>query len=66
MYDNLRCRHCGEVIGVYEPMVAFREGHPHVGSRLTLASGEDGEDGEDCYFHRGCFVERHGEAELGE
>ncbi len=48
---------------MYEPMVAFREGHPHVGSRLTLASGEDGDA---SYFHRGCFVERHGEAELGE
>ena len=63
MYENLRCRHCGEVIGTYEPMVAFRDGHPHVGSRLTLAPGEDGEG---AYFHRSCFVERHGEAELGE
>ena len=26
MSESLRCRHCGEVIGVYEPLVTFVEG----------------------------------------
>jgi hypothetical protein len=57
MDETLRCRHCGEVIGAYEPLVAFRDGRPHLGSRLTLPPREDGKA---AYFHRSCFVERHG------
>jgi hypothetical protein len=63
MNDTLRCRHCGEVIGAYEALVAFSHGRAHLGSRLTLPSREDSEA---AYFHRGCFVERHGESEFGE
>ena len=27
MSEIPRCRHCGEVIGVYEPLVRLRDGH---------------------------------------
>jgi hypothetical protein len=27
-----RCQHCGEIIGVYEPLVLVREGAPHTTS----------------------------------
>jgi hypothetical protein len=62
MNDTLRCHHCGEVIGAYEPLVAFDDGRPHLGSRLTLPRAA----GDATYFHRSCFVERHGEDGLGE
>jgi len=63
MTEIMRCRHCGDVIGAYEPLVALRDGQPQVGSRLTL---EDRQWGEAACYHRRCFIERHGESALGE
>jgi hypothetical protein len=52
MSDRLRCRHCGDVIGVYEPMITFVEGCARESSRLAepLAGALDGR----CY-HRSCY-----------
>jgi hypothetical protein len=50
--NNLHCHHCGEVIGVYEPLVAIVDGEVRETSRLRspeLAAGA----GE--YFHAGCY-----------
>lgn len=34
---GLRCEHCHEIIGMYEPMLAIlRDGSERTGSRLTL------------------------------
>ena len=63
MTDILRCRHCGEVIGAYEPLVALDGRRPRLGSRLTLPAHEDSAA---AYYHRSCFFERHGDSEIGE
>ena len=48
-----RCRHCGEVIGVYEPMIVLREGRPRRTSRAAEAtSSTSGE----CY-HEDCYAQ---------
>jgi len=57
----MRCRHCGDVIGVYEPLVTVTDGHPRETSRvLELGNAEHRTDGA-CY-HRSCY-ERLGSAE---
>ena len=63
MSESLRCRHCGEVIGVYEPLVTFVEGRAWETSRLAepLVGTLDGR-----YFHRSCFEHRHGDIEIAE
>jgi hypothetical protein len=44
MRDPWRCALCGDVIGVYEPVVIVEAAHEYVGSPLTLrADGPDGE-----------------------
>ncbi len=53
--EPLRCRHCGDVIGTYEPMVALIEGEPRVTSRAaerdsSIVLG-------DC-FHEVCYRDR--------
>lgn len=45
-----RCEHCGEVIGVYEPLVRILDGRPHHTSRALEPSSQDGE-----HYHRACF-----------
>jgi len=54
--SRLRCAHCGDVIGVYEPMVAMIDGVAHVTSK-AMAGAEDRMLG-DCY-HSGCFERLH-------
>ncbi len=59
----LHCRHCREVIGVYEPLITLAEGRFVESSRLLdpYLSDRDGE-----HYHRACF-ERLGETrELAE
>ena len=48
----LRCRHCGEVIGVYEPLVRLAEGRAYESSRAVDPSCSDC-DAE--HYHRACF-----------
>ena len=52
MSDRLRCQHCGEVIGVYEPLVALIDGRAHETSR-ALEPDTAGRVG-DCY-HSACY-----------
>ncbi len=57
MSGLLRCAHCGDVIGVYEPLVTVMEGRPLTTSRLNHP--ELGADAPGCY-HRDCFEHTHG------
>jgi hypothetical protein len=57
-----RCRHCGDVIGVYESMIVRTGGRARPTSRAV--EREAGEHMGECY-HYACYVEAHGE-NLGE
>ena len=53
----ITCDHCGDVIGVYEPMVVMVDASAHETSRaadpqLSLGGLER--------YHRACFLERSG------
>lgn len=60
MPPRLHCRHCGVVIGAYEPMVVEN----HSGARETaLAADPALYETEHPCFHRACYTEaRAGEA----
>lgn len=62
MFNEIpRCRHCGEVIGVYEPMIVLDGGQARKTSRaVEAATGPFGE----CY-HQECFTGPRGEASAG-
>ena len=54
----LTCRHCEDVIGVYEPMIVLCNEHARRTSRA--AEPDVGEKiGE--YYNHACFVRVHGE-----
>ena len=55
MNPSVLCRHCNDVIGVYEPMVVLAGGQAQITSRAA-AGGRAGE----CY-HEACYVQAHGE-----
>jgi hypothetical protein len=56
MNDAMRCGHCGDVIGVYEPLVEFVDGR----ARETSLGAEPFSDWtEGSCFHRDCFRELH-------
>jgi hypothetical protein len=57
----VRCRGCGEVIGVYEPIVVLVDGD----ARQTSLAASDGHDfeGADCY-HRACYRVQHEDAPM--
>jgi hypothetical protein len=57
MSDPVRCDHCGDVIGVYEPLVTVRDGRRLETSLLN--SPELGPAGGACW-HRECFERRGG------
>jgi hypothetical protein len=51
-FDPFRCRRCGELIGVYEPLAVAGE----EGIRITSRAAEPELDGREAiYFHRDCF-----------
>jgi len=52
MSEALRCEHCGEVIGVYEPLVALIDGCARETSRAL--EPETASRRGDCY-HRACY-----------
>jgi hypothetical protein len=60
MSKTLRCHRCGEVIGVYEPLVMLLDGRARETSRALEPATAD-RDG-DCY-HRACY-QGPGEDEL--
>jgi hypothetical protein len=57
--DKLRCAHCGDVIGTYEPMVALVDGR----ARDTSKAAETGNEEclQNCY-HQACYAHARGEA----
>lgn len=54
MSDPVRCQHCGDVIGVYEPLVMLTDGHPRETSRALEPSLADDLTHGACY-HRSCY-----------
>jgi hypothetical protein len=54
MDELLRCAHCEDVIGVYEPTIVLRDGHPHSTSAAADRDVHALLDGE-CY-HLACFT----------
>jgi hypothetical protein len=46
-----RCPVCGDVIGLYEPVLAVRHGHSR---RTSLANEPSLRDGEETLMHRAC------------
>lgn len=51
MSQALRCDHCGDVIGVYEPLVRVLDGRAYESSRaLEPACPTRGE-----HYHRACY-----------
>ncbi len=50
---TLRCHHCGDVLGAYEPIVALVGGRPHDARRAAIQDGEL--DAGECY-HEACFA----------
>ncbi len=57
-----RCTHCRQPIGVYEPLIRVREGHPRESSRA--AEPDVLRVAEPCY-HRNCFEQLHGAPDEG-
>ena len=55
MDEAIRCEHCGDVIGVYEPMVVVVDGRPVNGSRATIDVEPDGPP----RFHGACYAHEH-------
>jgi hypothetical protein len=54
--EPMRCGHCGDVIGVYEPLVLLDGGEP----RTTSAAAEPQiGDEPGVLFHRACYAESH-------
>jgi hypothetical protein len=59
-FEPFRCRRCGELIGVYEPLAVADE----QGIRITSRAAEPGlGDYEAIYFHRDCFATDEAAAE---
>jgi len=55
---TVMCRHCEDVIGVYEPLIVVCDGHARRTSRA--AEPEVGE-GRREYYHHACYASAHGE-----
>jgi hypothetical protein len=58
MDGPLRCRHCSDVIGVYEPMIVLFGGEARKSSRA--AEREAGTPVRECY-HDACHTQAHDE-----
>lgn len=54
MEQKPRCRHCGDVIGTYEPMIVLVDGQPR---RTAIAAGAHSLalDDRQC-FHDACYL----------
>ena len=62
MGESVHCDECGEVIGIYEPLVTLVDGRPHETSRAA-ASRPASDGGE--FYHRACFGRRRHAGEIG-
>lgn len=54
MNERLMCRHCGDVIGTYEPMIVVIDGRVHATSILAERDRE-GPLGE--HYHEACYAQ---------
>ena len=61
MSQSLRCEDCGEVIGVYEPLVRLLDGRAHESSRALEPVGSDRRG---AHYHRACYVRLSGDHPL--
>ncbi len=52
MSKTTRCGHCGEVIGVYEPLVRLFDGRAHETSRVLEPEIAEREG---RFYHRACY-----------
>jgi hypothetical protein len=52
-YDGLRCDHCGQVIGVYEPATLLAEG---TARETSLAAEPSLASHPGRHYHRSCFA----------
>ena len=59
--DRTRCRHCGDVIGAYEPMVMLSNGFAYKTSRAR--AGELVTEADECY-HDLCYAQIQDEGSL--
>ncbi len=51
--EHATCRHCRDVIGVYEPMVVLLDGE----TLLTSRAASDGNIPQDTHrYHKACFA----------
>lgn len=57
MISKLRCHHCDDVIGVYEPMVVLADGQTRNTSRA--AEQDTGRPVGECYHHA-CYTLAYG------
>jgi hypothetical protein len=57
MAHTIRCQHCDDVIGVYEPVIVVVSGEARETSRAADPELET-ESGQ--RYHRACYVERFG------
>jgi hypothetical protein len=57
---TLRCHHCGDVIGVYEPLIALVAGEPRRTVREAVLGGEV--KAAEC-FHATCFTTTAGDSQ---
>jgi hypothetical protein len=63
MRPDWRCAHCGDVIGVYEPLILVDES----GERLTSRAAEpELAQIEGRQYHRACRVATCGNGQLGD
>ncbi len=61
MEDVPRCTRCGEVIGVYEPLILIERGEPRETSRAAEpGSGTEGT----ARFHHACYLRAAAAGEL--
>lgn len=56
-HEDVRCHHCDEVIGVYEPMVVLHDGVP---VRTSRAAAELDPLATHACFHAQCFTSIEG------
>jgi hypothetical protein len=59
MDEKLRCAHCGDVIGAYEPLVVLHDGRALDTSKAEMG---DGIPVGECY-HGACYTHAHDHAE---
>jgi len=58
----LTCAHCGDVIGVYEPLLLTGDGKVRV---TSLAAERDVVLARNVHYHRACYAARERDASAG-